>query len=429
MPVNTDRIQYLFNRYMQKTCTREELQELFAYIAQPENRAVLEQLMDTRYEILHPLAAANETDWEYIFQQVTQTGENNVIPLDNRNRFRWTRVAAAAVVVLALGLGGYWFLSRFAKDKVVKKEQPVQQPVQDVQPGGNKAILKLSDGNTIVLDNAQNGLLAQQGNTNIIKQNDGKLIYNREDGASGKPFTIDHSLLTYNMLATPRGGQYQLILPDGSKVWLNAASSIRYPTAFAGEERRVEITGEVYFEIKPLALPAGGGSKKIPFIVKINTPSGIGGEIEVLGTHFNINAYSDEEAIATTLLEGKVSVSVANSPLTIDQSRILYPGQQAIISPSTGGGRGKALTIHDNIDMDLAVAWKNGLTAFKSADIKSIMRQVARWYNVEVVYEGAIPRRSFTGGVSRDAKLSELLHLLEVSKVHFRIEGNKVILM
>ena len=416
MPVNTDRIQYLFNRYMQKTCTREELQELFAYIAQPENRAILEQLMDTRYEVLQPLAAANETDWEYIFQQVTQTGENNVIPLDNRNRFRWTRVAAAAVVVLALGLGGYWFLSRFAKDKVVKKEQPVQQPEKDVQPGGNKAILKLSDGKTIVLDNAQNGLLAQQGNANIIKQNDGELIYNREDGANGKPFTIDHSPLTYNMLATPRGGQYQLILPDGSKVWLNAASSIRYPTAFAGDERRVEITGEVYFEIKPLA--PKGGSKKVPFIVKINTPSGTGGEVEVLGTHFNVNAYSDEPAIATTLLEGKVKVS----SMVNGQSSILKPGQQAAINDSR-------LTIHDNVDMDLAVAWKNGFTAFKSADIKSIMRQVARWYNVEVVYEGSIPKRSFTGGVSRDAKLSELLHLLEVSKVHFRVEGNRVILM
>jgi ferric-dicitrate binding protein FerR (iron transport regulator) len=425
MPVNTDRIQYLFNRYVQKACTREELQELFAYISQPENRPVLEQLMDTEYEVLQPLAAANETDWEYIFQQVTQTGENNVIPLDNRNRFRWTRVAAAAVVVLALGLGGYWFLSRFAKDKVVKKEQPVQQPGQDVQPGGNKAILKLSDGNTIVLDNAQNGLLAQQGNANIIKQNDGKLIYNREDGASGKPFTIDNSPLTYNMLATPRGGQYQLILPDGSKVWLNAASSIRYPTAFAGDERRVEITGEVYFEVEQLRNTSG---QKVPFIVKINTPSGVSGQVEVLGTHFNVNAYSDEPATATTLLEGKVKVSqlaIGNSQPAKDNefAVVLKPGEQAVMASHS------PLTIHHSPDLDLAVAWKNGLTAFKSADIKSIMRQVARWYNVEVVYEGTIPQRTFTGGVSRDAKLSELLHLLEVSKVHFRIEGNKVILM
>jgi ferric-dicitrate binding protein FerR (iron transport regulator) len=211
--------------------------------------------------------------------------------------------------------------------------------------------------------------------------------------------------------------EMELILPDGSKVWLNAASSIRYPTAFTANERKVEITGEVYFEIEPLA--PKGGKGKVPFIVKINTPSGVSGQVEVLGTHFNVNAYSDEPAMATTLLEGKVKVS----SLVNGQSSILKPGEQAVLTHNS------QLTIHNNVDMDLAVAWKNGLTAFKSADIKSIMRQVARWYNVEVVYEGTTPQRTFTGGVSRDAKLSELLHLLEVSKVHFRIEGNKVILM
>ncbi|HEX6428654.1 MAG TPA: FecR family protein [Niastella sp.] len=400
---------------MQKTCTREELQELFAYISQPENRAVLEQLMDTEYDVLQPLAAANETDWEYIFQQVTQGGENNVYPLDNKKRFRWVRIAAAAVVVLALGLGGYWFISRFAKDKVVKKEQPVQKPAPDVQPGGNKAILTLADGSTITLDSAQNGLLTQQGDANVIKNRNGEVVYK---SMGNKP-----SAASWNVLSTPKGGQYQLVLPDGSKVWLNAASSIRYPVAFTGNERRVEITGEVYFEVAPLTLPTGrdgGGSKKVPFIVKINTPpaGGSGGQVEVLGTHFNVNAYNDEPAIATTLLEGKVKVS----SMVNGQWSMLKPGQQAAIHHSQ-------LTIHDNIDMDLAVAWKNGLTAFKSADIKSIMRQVSRWYNVEVVYEGTIPQRTFTGGVSRDAPLSELLHLLDVSKVHFRIEGNKVILM
>jgi transmembrane sensor len=417
MSVNTDRIQYLFRQYTQKTCTREELEELFTYIARPENRAFLEQLMNTEYEVLQPLAAANDTDWEYIFQQATQAGEGTIIPLDNRNRFQWMRIAAAAVVVLALGLGGYWFINRLGNNKVAKHEQPVQQE-QDVQPGGNKAILKLSDGNTIVLDNAQNGLLAEQGNANIIKQNDGELIYNREEDVNGKPFTIDHSPLTYNTLATPKGGQYQLVLPDGSKVWLNAASSIRYPTAFAGNERRVELTGEAYFEVEPLIRPVGGGQEKMPFVVKIVTPEGDGGEVRVLGTHFNINAYNDEAAIKTTLLEGKVKVS----SMVNGQWSMLKPGQQAAIQQSQ-------LTVHDDIDLEQTVAWKNGLTAFKSADIKSIMRQVARWYNVEVVYEGNIPQRKFTGGISRNARLSELLHLLEVSKVHFRIEGNKVIVM
>jgi transmembrane sensor len=416
MPVNTDRIQYLFNRYMQKACTRVELQELFAYIAQPENRAMLEQLMDTEYEVLQPLAAANETDWEYIFQQVTQTGENNVIPLDDRNRFRWTRVAAAAVVVLALGLGGYWFLNRLAKNNVAKTPGPVHQPIGDVLPGGNKAVLTLADGSTITLDSAHNGTLAQQGNMTVANKV-GQLQYSPSTGEPVPTSREGKGEAVYNMLATPKGGQYQLILPDGSKVWLNAASSIRYPTAFAGDERKVEITGEVYFEVEQLRNTSG---QKIPFKVAILPSTGGvgGGLVEVLGTHFNVNAYSDEPAMATTLLEGKVKVSAAEG-----QQQTLLPGEQAQLAPT---GQIKKI---NNVDMELAVAWKNGLTAFKSADIKSIMRQVARWYNVEVVYEGIIPQRSFTGGVSRDAKLSELLHLLEVSKVHFRIEKNKVVVM
>jgi ferric-dicitrate binding protein FerR (iron transport regulator) len=412
MSGSNDRIRYLFGQYTQKACTREELQELFTYIAQPENRAILEQMMDGEYAGLHAVPNTQEIDWEYMFQQATQTTAHTIYPLPGRNRFQWVRVAAAAVIVLALGLGGYWFINRLWGNKAVKNGQSVPMGKQDVQPGGNKAILTLSDGNTIVLDNAQNGLLAQQGNAKIIKQNDGALRYNREGGATSKPFTIDHSPLTYNMLATPRGGQYQLILPDGSKVWLNAASSIRYPTAFAGNSREVELDGEGYFEV------AKDASK--PFHVKTRAQ-----DVEVLGTHFNVNAYSDEEAIKTTLLEGKVKVS----SMVNGEWSMLKPGQQAMVSPSTGGGRGEVLTIDDNIDLDQAVAWKNGLTAFKSADIKSIMRQVARWYNVEVVYEGNIPPRKFTGGIARSARLSELLHLLEVSKVHFRLDGNRLIVM
>ena len=413
MSVSTDRLQYLFGQYTQKACTREELQELFTYIAQPENRALLEKLMDSEYDVLQPLAAAKETDWEYIFQQATQTGEGKVIPLDNRNRFQWTRIAAAAVVVLALGLGGYWFINRLWGNKVAKNGQSVPLGKQDVQPGGNKAVLTLADGTTITLDSVQNGKLAQQGSTNVMKSNNGLVSYSRP---------ISPSETVYNMLSTPRGGQYQLILPDGSKVWLNAASSIRYPTAFAGEERRVEITGEVYFEVEPLTsrqvgTGSKGGQEKMPFVVKIVTPKGDGGEVRVLGTHFNINAYNDEAAIKTTLLEGKVKVTGDAA------SVMLKPGEQAVMASHS------PLTIDHSPDLEQSVAWKNGLTAFKSADIKSIMRQVARWYNVEVVYEGNIPQRKFTGGISRNARLSELLHLLEVSKVHFRIEGNKLIVL
>jgi len=395
---------------MQKTCTREELQELFACIAQSENRELLEQLMDEEYEVLQPLASAQDIDWEHIYQQVTQTTDDTtVIPLYKPGRFRWLQVAAAAVVVLTLGLGGYWFMNRLSKNKIAENDK-LNNTVHDVLPGSDKAVLTLADGRVIVLDSAQNGVITQQGMVNVIKNKNGEVKYE----SAGRP---ESETITYNLLSTPRGGQYQLVLPDGSKVWLNAASSIRYPVVFTGKERRVELSGEAYFEVEKMADEKG----KKPFIVSIvETGEGTGGEIEVLGTHFNVNGYRDEEVIKTTLIEGKVRVKSAGS---VPTSVVLQPGQQARLS-----NNGNIQKTND-ADIELAMAWKNGVTAFKSADIKSIMRQVARWYNVDVVYEGVIPQRTFTGGIPRNANLSELLHLLEVSKVHFRLEGNKLVVM
>jgi ferric-dicitrate binding protein FerR (iron transport regulator) len=222
-------------------------------------------------------------------------------------------------------------------------------------------------------------------------------------------------------MVTPRGGQYQLILPDGSKVWLNAASSIRYPTAFTGNERKVEITGEVYFEIEKLRNVSG---QKIPFKVVI-APSPLGesrGAIEVLGTHFNINAYDDEASSKVTLLEGMVKVMKEQGAKNANDKVILNPGEQAVLTVDHS-----PLSIEHSPDLEQVMSWKNGFTAFKSADIKSIMRQVARWYDVDVKFEGTISERTFTGGVSRSASLSELLRLLEVSKVHFKLNGKELI--
>jgi len=389
---------------------------LFSCIAQPENRQLLEQLMDEQYAILQPLASAQNIDWEYIYQQVTQTTDDTtIIPLHKKGRFRWWQVAAAAVIVLALGFGSYWLINRFPKNKMAENDKSVNT-VKDVLPGGDKAVLTLADGRVIVLDSAQNGVITQQGMVRVIKNKNGQVTYK----SAGRN---EAGAITYNLLSTPRGGQYQLILPDGSSVWLNAASSIRYPTAFTGDERRVEITGEAYFEINKVI--DEGGHKKT-FVVAVLPPTGRGGgagrgaEIEVLGTHFNVNGYNDEEVIKTTLMEGKVRMKSAGS---LPASVILQPGQQAQLS-----NNGNIQKVND-ADIELAMAWKNGITAFKSADIKSIMRQVARWYNVDVVYEGEIPQRTFTGGIPRNANLSELLHLLEVSKVHFKQEGNKLIVM
>lgn len=407
MAVNTDRIQYLFRLYLQKACTREELQELFTLIAQPENRAVMEALMDAEYEALPPLSSAEETDWEYIFSEATKAGQHTIYPLDNRRPFSWVRVAAAAVIVLALGLGGYWFMNRLSNNRVAKTNQPVEQKKYAVQPGGNKAVLTLADGRVISLNDAANGALANEGSSIVSKTKDGELEYKSAAGAGSH--REQPAVVAYNTLATPRGGQYQLVLPDGTKVWLNAASSIRYSVVFAGHERSVELTGEAYFEVAPVRL---GSGQKMPFHVKTATQ-----DVEVLGTHFNVNAYDDEPATKTTLLEGSVKVTKDAA------SVILKPGEQTAVSQ-------RSQPSHPiPVQTDEVIAWKNGLTAFTSADLKSILRQVARWYNVEVVYEGDIPQRTFTGGISRNAPLAGLLRLLEVSKVHFRMEGNRLIVM
>lgn len=393
MSVNTDRIRYLFGQYLQKSCSEEELRELFACIARPENRLVLEELMDTEYERVQPVIG--ETDWEHMFEQVVQPKEANLVYVNNVKRLRWMQVAAAAIVVLAIGVAGYWFMNRNAKNEVAKNDQPVKPTAADILPGGNKAVLTLADGTVITLDSAANGQLAQQGSSQIVKTKNGELVYEKTAQNSAGP-------LTYNMLVIPRGGQYQLTLPDGSKVWLNAASSIRYPVTFTGNERRVELTGEAYFEVAKDA--------RKPFHVITPTQ-----DVEVLGTHFNVNAYANEPAVKTTLLEGSVKVKAENSV-------VLKPGEQAELS-----GTNSLLTIDHSPDLEQTMAWKNGFILFNKTDIKSIMRQVERWYNVDVVFEGDIPQRTFTGGIARSARLSELLRLFEVSKVKFRIEDKKLI--
>ena len=254
----------------------------------------------------------------------------------------------------------------------------------------------MANGSQIVLDDAAHGKVAEQGNAEIIKDANGHLVYK----GTGKP--ADEVL--YNTVNTPRGGQYKLILPDGSGVWLNAVSSIKYPTAFTGSERVVEITGETYFEVTPDA--------KKPFRVMVNgrNPS----EIQVLGTHFNVNAYSDEPATRTTLLEGSVKVIKGTA------SSIIKPGQQTELNDT-----GKIKVIN-NANLTEALAWKDGRFEFNDADLKTILRQVMRWYNVEVEYQGAITERYFTATISRNKTLSGLLAILKQSNVDLMLEGNKL---
>jgi len=251
----------------------------------------------------------------------------------------------------------------------------------------------MANGNIVVLDSIQNGTLSQQGNPAIQKQQ-GSLIY----AAAANSNTA----MEYNTLTVPRGGQYHLVLSDGSQVWLNAASSLRFPVAFTGNTREVEMTGEAYFEIAK--------NRDKPFHVKANAT-----QVEVLGTHFNVNAYAEEQAIKTSLLEGSVRVSNGSF------SNRIRPGEQAAVNNKNGG-----IDVA-TADMDAVMAWKNGLFEFQGADIATIMRQVARWYDVEIVFAGKTPARKFEGKISRNAQLPEVLKILELSNIQFRVEGKKII--
>lgn len=363
----------LIRRYRDNKATEEELEVFFQLMNQGSLEKDLAEVME---------------------ESVEEKTTGRIIPIYKRN---WFRIAAAAVLIIMVG--ATFFLLNQPTDP-----QPVtnnQQPIIDIAPGGNKAILTLADNTQIILDNAANGDLTNQGNVKVIKL-DGQLAYN----SSGNSTEV-----LYNTITTPRGGQYQLILADNSKVWLNAESSLRFPASFVGKERRVELTGEGYFEVAKNA--------SMPFRVHVAGK----GEVEVLGTHFNINSYNDESTINTTLLEGKVKITpLKDSRLTTQDSRLLTPGQQARLN-SDG-----SIKINSNVDIDEVMAWKNGKFIFQDLDIQSIMRQISKWYNVDVEFKGTITKELFVGVISRNVNVSEIIKMLEkTGAVKLEIEGKKII--
>lgn len=299
---------------------------------------------------------------------------------------------AAAMVLLLLGLG---FFYKYEPVAVVK----APQALNDIKPGRSTATLTLSNGEKIILSDAVNGELARQAGVVIHKSADGRLIYDLQPAAAEM---TSGSAESKNILTTARGEEYQLILPDGSKVWLNSASSLRFPAEFKGTERNVELTGEAYFEIAK--------DKKKPFIVKIRQV-----KVEVLGTHFNVMSYQDEGEIKTTLLEGAVKIASGNT------HNVLKPGEQAIVASSN-----KIEIRH--ADTEQAVAWKDGYFKFNKQDIRYIMRQLARWYDIDVVYEGEIPADLFVGKIRRREHITEVLKIFELSHIRYQIKGRKIII-
>lgn len=340
---------------------------------------------------------------EKIEQQQRESTQEMRLLKPEQKPHHWWRVAAAAAIFILLSGGAYFLLN----NKQFNKEQAnvVVPPVKkDFKPGGNKAVLTLGNGQKIILDSMNKGLLSMQGNTKVIKLNNGQLAYNTEQKAKSKK-----QKALYNTITTPRGGQYEIVLPDGSKVWLNAASSLRFPTVFVGKKREVEMTGEAYFEISSLSPK---GKLKMPFIVKVN-----GMEVQVLGTHFNVNAYDDETTTKTTLLKGAVKVIKGNSTL------LLKPGQEARVKQN-----GQMQLVKD-ANVNEAIAWKNNLFWFENDDIYSVMRQLSRWYDVDIKIQGNIPDL-FTGSIPRNLTFSKVFEVLQkTGSIHYKIENNKTIIV
>jgi len=320
---------------------------------------------------------------------------------------RWRSVAAAACIIGMAGLGVYfWSLQH----KVAAGGHPViEASIADVKaPVTNRAMITLSGGQKVYLDSAANGTLATQGKTNIVKTADGVIAY------EGEKESKSDLVIQYNTLDNPRGSKViRIALPDGSNVWLNAASSLTYPTEFNGKERKVTITGEAYFEVAHDATR--------PFIVSKGATA-----VQVLGTHFNVNAYDDESVIKVTLLEGSVKVSLDATPEGVKRSTT----KSAVIRPGDQAQVGTTISLFTGVDTDEVIAWKNGRFQFAGASIEEVMGQISRWYDVDIEYQAKPKEQHFAGGISRDVNVSNVFKILESTEtMHFEIEGKKVIVL
>lgn len=331
------------------------------------------------------------------------------IKIGKKAVYKWS-VSAAAAILIVTGLGLYFYYPErsdlYQGSNHIKKENSVTGKVDKVVPkaaivpGGNKAVLTLANGRKISLTDINNGMLADEANVRITKIADGQLVYNILPDQQGISALKDQ----YNTIETPKGGRYQLQLPDGTKVWLNSASKLTFPSSFSSRNnRKVELNGEAYFEVAK--------DKTRPFLVKTKMQ-----DVEVLGTHFNISSYEDDSVVKTTLLEGSVKIIGNNG-----NDKILLPGQQSIRTIDK-------LTVENIGTGQKTVAWKNDLFVFESDDIQHVMRMISRWYNVEVEYVGAIPENKFGGAISKFENISEVLKSLEsTGRVKFRIEGRRLL--
>lgn len=384
----------LFNGYMSGTLNAEELRQFRVMALMPENRERLSGLLQDAF---NDPAYAEHADYDTdemageVVRKAKKADEMlSVLKQDRISLLErpWFKYAAAAAVFVLL-IGATWQFHLYKQ-----RNRPLLASHSVVKPAAPQPVLILGDGSRIALDSVANGTIAHQGGAQVVKLANGQVAYNAG--------TDDKGGAVFNTMQTPNGCLYQLTLPDGSKVWLNAASAIRYPTVFPSDSRLVEVTGEVYFEVAK--------DERRPFVV-----SARGMQVKVLGTAFNVMAYPDEGAVKTTLVEGMVKVNA---------DKLLHPGEQAVLNSHSG-----QLTVNKP-DMAETLGWKNGEFYFRDTDITTIMRQIARWYDVEVKYEGDMSDIVLSGIVARTAQVSQLLKALELTKiVRFKIQGKTIIVM
>ncbi|WP_214071767.1 FecR family protein [Mucilaginibacter sp. dw_454] len=372
-----EKLQELSDKWLKGTITAEELELLEGWYNRQPDVDINWQAGDADEEQLR----------ERLLYHITQVqkAEAPVRPLYKRPMV----YQVAAILALAFG-ATFYYISAIKSKPVAAVDALTKAEIK--APNPNQAVLTLANGKKVVLDNAGNGLIAKQGNTQISKTQDGKVIYNSGQTAAEAPPEL-------NTISTPAGGKYQITLPDGSKVWLNALTALKFPAAFKGKERIVELDGEAYFEVAK--------NKEMPFKVKMANNT----SIQVLGTHFNIMAYANESSINATLLEGSINVQRGSL------SKMMVPGQEARITDQ--------INLRE-VNAEEAVAWMNGLFSFDKTDIRTVLRQIERWYSVEVEYEGAVPDNQITGYISRSSNLPEVIKMLELSGVKIGIYGKKI---